>query len=140
MIFHPKVLIPKEGRFVFKGEVGASLSTALYKPVFYELWQGFTFGLSTLAASPSDGCVFSVGEAVPIEPLDCDYTVNIEPCGICVCARDEKNLIRGFFTLLDRFYAVQTETAHGRLIFAGCCTYLSEICMDTGFIVSIWRI
>ena len=119
MIFHPKVLIPKKGRFVFKGEVKASLAPALHKPVFHELWQSFTFGLSTLAASFSERCVFTVGEAVPIEPFDCDYTVNIEPHGICVCARDEKNLIRGFFTLLDRFYAVESETADA--LAADCC-------------------
>lgn len=119
MIFNPKNITKIEGSFVFSGDVQATASPCLDKPVFFELWRNFSFQCSTLAVSHSEEYIFSIGNAKRL-PLDGEeYSINIEPCGIFIYAKTEKDLINGFMTLLDRLRAIDVDD--NMAIAADCC-------------------
>ncbi|MBQ7392424.1 MAG: family 20 glycosylhydrolase, partial [Clostridia bacterium] len=106
MIFHPQNLIKKAGSLVFSGEIDAIAHPCLNKDIIKDFWNNFTFQSSTLSICESKEFIFSIGSTQPLSLDDCDYSINVDPDGICICAENEKNLIRGYMTLLDRFHAV----------------------------------
>ena len=95
MIFHPQNVIKTNGRFAFFGDLNAIAHPCLNKNIIKEFWHSFTFQSSTLNISESEKFIFSLGNAKPLSLDGYDYSINIEPCGICVCAENEKDLIRG---------------------------------------------
>ena len=109
MIFHSQNLIKKVGSLVLSGEINAIAHSCLNKNIIKEFWRNFTFQGSTLNISESNEFIFSIGNTKPLLIDDCDYSINVDPDGICICAENEKNLIRGFMTLLDRFHAIDHE-------------------------------
>lgn len=111
MIFHPQNVIKTNGRFAFFGDLNAIAHPCLNKNIIKEFWHSFTFQSSTLNISESEKFIFSLGNAKPLSLDGYDYSINIEPCGVCVCAENEKDLIRGFMTLLDRFGAIDHDEA-----------------------------
>ena len=119
MIFQPQSLKKAEGRFLLCDCAHAVAHPCLNKEIFREFWHNFSFRSSSLTLSACDTLSFTVGDARPL-PLDgYDYTVNIEPSGVCVCGKDEKALVNGFITLLDRFKAV--EKGEKAVAEAECC-------------------
>ncbi len=119
MIFHPQNVTGTEGKFTFSGEVEALAHPCLNRAVIKEFWRNFSFQASTVNVSETHDYSFSVGNAKPL-PLDgWDYSIHIESDGVCVCAENEKDLIRGFMTLLDRFVAVDADGTPA--IEIGCC-------------------
>ena len=119
MIFHPQNLIKKAGSLVFSGEINAIAHPCLNKDIIKNFWHSFTFNSSTLTISESNEFIFSVGNAKPLSLDGCDYSINIESDGICICADNEKDLIRGFMTLIDRFGAIDRNEA--LVIELDCC-------------------
>jgi len=111
MIFHPQNVIKTNGSFSFWGEVNAIAHPCLHKNIIKDFWHNFTFQSSTLNMSESEKFMFSIGNAKPLSLDGYDYSINIEPLGVCVCAENEKGLMRGFMTLLDRFEAVDRSEA-----------------------------
>ena len=111
MIFHPQNLIKNVGSLVLSGEINAIAHPCLNKIIIKEFWHNFTFQSSTLNISESNEFIFTIGNAEPLSLEGCDYSINVEQDGICVCAENEKNLIRGFMTLLDRFHAIDRDEA-----------------------------
>ena len=109
MIFHPQNLIKNIGSLVLSGEINAIAHPCLNKIIIKEFWHNFTFQSCTLNVCESKEFVFSIGNTKPLLIDDCDYSINVGPDGICVYAENEKNLIRGFMTLLDRFHAIDYE-------------------------------
>ncbi len=106
MIFHPQNLTATGSSLIFAGDVNATAHPCLNKNIIKEFWRSFSFNASALAISETSAFVFSVGHTKPL-PLDgYAYSINIETDGVCVCAEDEKSLIHGFMTLLDRFRAI----------------------------------
>ncbi len=111
MIFHPQNIVKTKSSFVFFGNINAIAHPCLNKNIIKDFWHNFTFQASALSICESNEFVFSVGNAKPLSLDGCDYSINVEANGICVCAENEKNLIRGFMSLLDRFQAIdQDET------------------------------
>ena len=108
MIFNPQNITKNEGSFVFSGNLQATASPCLNKPIFCEFWKNFSFQFSTLTVSDadSDEYIFSVGEVERLSLDGHEYSINIRPHGICIYAKTEKDLINGYMTLLDRFKAV----------------------------------
>ena len=102
MIFTPKILIKKGDAYRFGGEVSAVAHPCFAPSVFAELWQGFTFRTSVLKVDTTDRFVFSVGSAAEPTLDGYAYAINVEKNGFCVAAGNEKDLILGFMTLLDR--------------------------------------
>lgn len=111
MIFHPQNLIKKAGSLVFSGEINAIAHSCLNKDIIKDFWNNFTFQSSTLSICKSNEFIFSVGNAKPLSLDGYDYSINIVPSGICVCAKNENDLIRGFMTLIDQFHAVDCNDA-----------------------------
>ncbi len=119
MIFNPQNIVKTHGTFTFCGNVNATSHPSLNKDILKTFWQNFTFQSSALSICESDEFIFLLGNAKPLSLDGCEYSINVEPDGICVCAENEKNLIRGFMTLLDRFHAIDGE--EGLVIEAECC-------------------
>ena len=113
MIFHPQNLLKTEGSFILSKNVTASAHACLCKPIFKELWHNFTFQSSALSISESDELVFLIGSAEKLALDEYAYSINVTPKGICICGKDEKSLVQGFISLLDRFKAIDVgeETA-----------------------------
>ena len=111
MIFTPQNLVKTEGRLLLSNDVQAIAHACLNKDIMKDFWYNFTFRSSTLSIDKSDEFIFLLGNAKPIPLEGYDYSINIEPDGVCVYAENEKNLIYGFMTLLDRFKAVDIDTA-----------------------------
>lgn len=118
MIFHPQNSKTAEGRFTFRGNIKAIAHPCLSKDIIKEFWSNFTYQSSTLSISECDDFVFMIGNAEKKAPHKCAYSINIEPSGLCVCAGNEKDLISGYMTLLDRFKA--TDIAEGVAIELDC--------------------
>jgi hypothetical protein len=109
MIFHPQIIVNKEGSFTFFGNVNAIVHPCLNKNIIKEFWHNFTFQSSTLNVCESKEFIFSIGNTKPLSLEGCDYSINIDLNGVCICAENEKNLICGFMTLLDRFHVIDRE-------------------------------
>ena len=109
MIFHPQNMDITEGCFSFRGAVSASAHPCLNKDIIKDFWHNFTFQCSTLNIKESSDFVFSIGNAKPLSLDGYDYSINIKPDGICVRAENERELIRGFMTLIDRFRAFDSD-------------------------------
>ena len=109
MIFNPKNTTKKEGSFVISEKVKAIAHNCLNKDVIKEFWHNFTFRKSSLEIAECDEFIFSVGSTQKL-PLDgSEYSINVDENGICVCAENEKALLSGIMTLLDRFTAVDRD-------------------------------
>ena len=119
MMFHPSTLIEKEGSFTFHGEVCAMANACLNKQIFKEFWKNFSFGCASLEMQETDTLTFAVGDVKELALDGCDYSINIELGGICVCGKDEHALIRGYLTMLDCFKA--TDRDGQTVIEATCC-------------------
>ena len=109
MIFCPQNSAKMQGSFIFSGDVNATAHPCLNKNVIKDFWRGFTFQASALSIGESNAYIFSVGSASPLSLDHGDYSIHVEPDGICVFAETEKDLVRGFMTLLDRFKAVDID-------------------------------
>ena len=119
MIFNPRDLIKKNGCFSFGASVTAQAHPCLNKSVIKDFWLGFCARSSTLTISDTDSLVFRIGNAPALEIENSDYTINITPEGVCVSALTEKELIRGYMTLIDRICPVDTDEGLGFEI--DCC-------------------
>ena len=86
MIFNPKNIAKTDGSFVFSGNVQAIANACLNKSIFCDFWKNFSFQFSTLTISESDEYIFSIGNAKKLSLDGYEYSINIEPCGICVYA------------------------------------------------------
>lgn len=119
MIFHPRDTVNTSGKFDLPREAYATAHPCLNKNIIKEFWHNFTFGSSTLSIRDGKELIFKVGDASAL-PLDgCDYSINVDNSGICILAKDEKSLVQGYMTLLDRFYA--TDGDDGLLTVIDCC-------------------
>ena len=113
MIFYPQGLVKEKGSFFFKGDVCARAHASLCKPIFKELFKNFSYQSASLSTVEEESLVFAMGEA-PTPSLDgSDYALSVTEQGLCVCGKDEKSLIRGFMTLIDRFVSAERENALG---------------------------
>ena len=111
MIFHPQTLIKAQGSFICASNITATAHFCLNKPIIKEFWHSFTFGSSTLTVSETSEWIFSIGTAEKLPLNGYAYSINIASDGVCVYAENEKNLLLGFMTLLDRIQATdQDET------------------------------
>lgn len=109
MIFTPKDLVKKEGSFTVESNVKSVAAPCLAKSAITDLWRGFTYQLSTLEIERTSAPVFYVGSAKPL-PLDGQsYAINVEESGVYITAENEKALLTGFMTLIDRIYCADED-------------------------------
>lgn len=106
MIFNSESTVKKRGSFTVPENVKAVAHSCLNKSVIKEFWSNFTFGTSQLEIVETDELVFLIGNAEIPSLEDCDYSINVEKDGACIRAVSEKELVRGYVTLLDKICAV----------------------------------
>ena len=104
MIFSHEKYTKKDGDFIIDNNISAIANRVFDKPIFVEFWEGFTRKASNLKLTYTDALVFSIGNAKTLSLDEFDYTINVECGGISISAKDEKNLIYAFMTLLDCIY------------------------------------
>ena len=119
MIFHPQNIIKTNGNFTFSGNIEAIAHSCLNKDVIKDFWHGFTYQCSELNIRESNEFIFSIGSTKPLSLDNCNYSINVDGEGVCVYADNEKDLIDGFMTLLDRFKA--EDDAQTLKINLECC-------------------
>lgn len=103
MIFQPKQVAWGEGSYAIYKPLLANAHPCLNQAIFKELWNHFTLGASSLEITECEGLTLMIGEATPLPLEGYEYSISIEPRGICVSAEDKAALIRAFMTLLDQF-------------------------------------
>ena len=106
MVFNPRNIIKRNGAFVFSKEICAMANACVNKEIIKEFWYNYSCQASTLEVKEIKDCAFIIGNAKPLALDDAEYTINIEECGVAINAKDEKTLLAGFMTLLDRFKPV----------------------------------
>ena len=118
MVFTPSYIEKSEGRFLLPKEVKSTGASCLCEGIFAELWQNFSFGYSSLEVSSADCVTFKIGEAETPDLLDADYAISVEPSGIAVVGKDERELRRAFFTLLDM---IKIDEEDDEAVSVDCC-------------------
>ena len=124
-MFHPKNMTLTGGSFVFAGEVTAKAPACFDKDCIREFWHGFAFHSSTLRLTSADAMVFRIGEAEALPPEGHTYSIHVTGTGVCVAAENEKDLLLGFLTLLDRMEAVDADDGSTALA-VPCCRILES--------------
>ncbi|MBQ8432553.1 MAG: family 20 glycosylhydrolase [Clostridia bacterium] len=121
MIFHPQRLTATNERFVFSGPVHASAHPCLHTEILKEFWHNFSLQCSSLLLSESDDYLFAVGNTPRIPTDGAAYSIHIDAHGFCVYAHNEKDLLLGVMTLLDRFHPTEAEAGEATVIaLEGC--------------------
>lgn len=100
-----------DGVYSVGGRVSAGAHACLCNEIFAKLWDGYTYRSSALEIFETNELVFIIGNAARPELADGDYAVNVEKNGVCIVADSEKELIRGFMTLLDMLRPADGEGA-----------------------------
>ena len=111
MVFHPQNLVKTNGQLLLSGNLCAIAHPCLHKKIIKELWHNFSFQGSELSILECEELVFSIGNVEPLSLDGCDYSIRVTSDGVCLCAKTEKDLIRGFMTLIDQFRAVEHHDA-----------------------------
>lgn len=123
MIFNPKNLTLAGGEYLFNGKIVARCHHSLANDSIKLFWHNFSFGFSDLETVACDEYVFTIGDAQPVQTNGCAYSINVQPNGICLSAKNEHDLKYAFMTLLDMFTCCHTD--NGEIIKIACCS-LSE--------------
>lgn len=115
MIFNPENSALKDGCFVPAKKTRATAHGAINKEVLKDFWLGHTCRMSELEIDETDELIFMIGTAEKL-PLDGNlYAINVSESGVCITASDEKSLVWGFITMLDRI------VCEGDYIKINCC-------------------
>jgi hypothetical protein len=124
MLFHPQTVIKKDGTFTLSKQTAAIAHPCMSAAIIKEFWRNFSFQSSVLDVSECDELTFCVGNAQRPELQGYEYAINVTPDGICLCAETEKDLLRGFMTLLDLFRATKVDGALAVVL--DCCEILDR--------------
>lgn len=109
MIFHSENFISEEGKYVFDRSLCIKAHACLAKPIFSELFEGYTYRLSRADFEVTDTLTLSAGD-LPAPALEgAAYAIEVKDGGFSIAGASEKDLIDGFFTLMDRIRAEETE-------------------------------
>lgn len=120
MVFNPQNLVKVDGSFTLPKSVNATAHRCLNADIVREFWHNFSFRCSTLSILESDQFIFSIGNAKALPLENSDYTINVESNGVCVYAENEKDLMRGYLTMLDQIKLVDVNGGVEACI--DCCT------------------
>lgn len=101
MIFTHDNIIINKGSFLICGQMKAEAHSCLCKNIFEDFWHGFSYSSSSISIINVNDLIFRIGNAAMPDIKDKAYGINVEESGVCICAKNEKELIRGFMTFLD---------------------------------------
>lgn len=87
--------------FCFNRKVVAKAHKCLQTEVLKEFWHGFCFRCGEIEFSQSDEFSFLIGDA---EAPKCEkgFVIKVDETGVAISAENEKNLIKGYITLIDK--------------------------------------
>ena len=120
MILKAKVEEKKEGAYIFNATTKAIANECLNKAIFQEIWNGFCCHMGKIEFENIDSFTLKIGEAATLSPPENGYVMEISETGISIAACDVKNLIYGFFALLERISPVSSQQGQTELSIA-CC-------------------
>ncbi len=124
-MFQPDNMTLTGGSFAVPGKVTAKAPACFDREVIRDFWYGFSCHCSAIAFEETGECVFSIGEAEPLALEGHAYSIHVTPAGVCVAAENEKDLLLGYMTLLDRIEAVDGEN-DGTAAAIRCCRILES--------------
>ena len=130
MLVIPKYEEKGKGKFKFGFKTNCVANTALNKPVFKEIWKGFCCQGGEIEFAQTDDCVIKVGKNSNLEIPKSGYEMEITEQGILIVASDCKNLIYGFFALLERITPICVKKGEESFS-VDCCKIKDEASVQT---------
>lgn len=94
--------------YYFTNTIIATAHKCLNKNILKEFWLGFCYMAGEITFKKTDELIFRIGNITPVK-CEKGFLIKITQDGILVTAQDEKNLVRGYITLLDKIKAISTE-------------------------------
>ncbi len=94
--------------YILKEKTIAVSHRVINKSALKEFWNGFCFGCSDLEITETDTLTFTIGNA-KTPTLDGNFTISVTNDGACIVAKNKKELIRGFLTLIDKIKLVYRD-------------------------------
>lgn len=88
--------------YTFGAKTNAIAHKSLCENIFSEFWNGFCCTNGEIFFTPTKKLLFEIGESENIQQPENGYVLSVSKTGVTLIASDEKNLINGFFALLER--------------------------------------
>lgn len=130
MLFKPKLEEKTNGNYIFGFATQATVNACFEQPIFQEIWNGFCCHAGKISFATVPELVVKIGEATELEIPQNGYAMEITEKGISIAASDRKNLIYGFFTLLEKISQISTEEGKEQFSVA-CCKARDEARVKT---------
>ena len=120
MLIKAKVEEKKEGAYVFNATTKAIANDCLDKAIFQEIWNGFCCHKGKIEFENVNSFTLKIGEASLLCPPENGYVMEISETGISIVGSDDKNLVYGFFSLLERIRPICTKEGKEKFL-VDCC-------------------
>ena len=128
MIINPKYEKKVNGSYIFGFRTQCTANKALCKSIFQELWKGFCCTVGEIEFACVDDLAIKIGQVETLKKPENGYVMEITEQGVSISASDVKNLIFGFFALLERITPISTKKGEERFSIA-CCKVKDEACV-----------
>ena len=109
MLIKPKREEKLGGNYVFGAKTKCESNSVIIKPIFNEFWHRFCCNSGSIEFSSVKDFTFKVGKVNTLPAPQSGFVLEVTKEGISLSASDEKNLIYGFFALLERIRPISTK-------------------------------
>ena len=125
MLIKPKCEEKLGDNYIFGVKTKCQANELLCKPIFKEFWHGFCANSGDIEFSSTKDFVFKVGNVKTLFVPQSGFVLEVTKEGISLTASDDKNLIYGFFALLERIRPICTKKGEERFSIECCnvCDY-----------------
>lgn len=130
MLFQPKQETRLDGVFSFSKRITAVANSAISNALFQELWNGFCCRLGEIDLQPTEKLIVSTNPQWTPPVVKSGFFLQVTPKGICLAASNVRNLIYGFYTLIERIIPVCTDDNKERFEIP-CMEITDEACIQT---------
>lgn len=124
MLIKAKFEEKKDGAYIFNRKTIAIANACLNKTIFQEIWNGFCCQSGEIEFKNVDDFCLKIGDAATLSKPENGYVMEISKTGISIAASDDKNLIYGYFALLERISPVCTK--QGQETFSVACCRVED--------------
>lgn len=130
MLIKPKFEENVSGVYSFGAKAPAKANDCLSARIFQELWNGFCCNCGELSIENVNENVFILGEGRLIQKPDNGYILEVTEKGVSISASDDKNLLYGFYALLERIRPICTKKDEEEFSIP-CCRVVDEPVVKT---------
>ncbi len=123
MIIKPKSEDVFCGSYVFTAKTKCVANEVLIKPIFKDLWHRFCCNSGDIEFDSVKDFIFNVGGVNSLRAPQSGFTLEVTKDGISLSASDEKNLIYGYFALLERIRPISTKKGEESFSIECCKVY-----------------